>query len=90
MATRGLDGPILSIGSGFLNLNQSRHFPLIGGTTAALVDWRHMNSTNPVPKKPDVEPRPIAVDPIVPGVPVKPVPKPSPEGTSEFWTHVIR
>ena len=49
-----------------------------------------MNSTNPVPEKPDVEPPPMVVDPVVPGVPFKPVPKPSPEGTSEFWTHVIR
>jgi hypothetical protein len=49
-----------------------------------------MNSTNPVPEKPDVEPHPMVVDPVVAGVPVKPVPKPSPEGTSEFWTHVIR
>jgi hypothetical protein len=49
-----------------------------------------MNSTNPVPEKPDVEPHLMVVDPIVPGVPVKPAPKPSPEGTSEFWTHVIR
>jgi hypothetical protein len=71
-------------------LNQSRRFPLIGGTTASLADWTDMNSTNPVPEKPDVEPHPMVVDPVVAGVPVKPVPKPSPEGTSEFWTHVIR
>jgi hypothetical protein len=49
-----------------------------------------MNSTNPVPEKPDVEPHLMVVDAVVAGVPVKPVPKPSPEGTSEFWTHVIR
>jgi hypothetical protein len=26
-----------------------------------------MNSTNPVPEKPDVEPHPMVVDPVVPG-----------------------
>jgi hypothetical protein len=29
------------------------------------------------------------VDPVAPLEPAKPVPKPSPEGTPEFWTHVI-
>jgi hypothetical protein len=30
------------------------------------------------------------VDPVISPEPVKSVPKPSPEGTREFWTHVIR
>jgi hypothetical protein len=33
---------------------------------------------------------PRLVDPAAPTEHVKPVPKPSPEGTPEFWTHVIR
>jgi hypothetical protein len=73
-----------------LDLEPIAALPVDCGTTASLADWGDMNSTNPVPEKPDVGPRPVVVDPVVPGVPVKPVPKPSPEGTSEFWTHVIR
>ncbi len=71
-------------------MNQSRRFPLIGGTTASLADCSDMDSTTPVPEKPDVKPHPMVVAAVVPRAPVKPVPKPSPEGTPEFWTHVIR
>jgi hypothetical protein len=49
-----------------------------------------MNSTNPVPETPVAEPPPVVIDPAAPAVFIKPVPKPSPEGTSEFWKHVIR
>jgi hypothetical protein len=42
-----------------------------------------MNDTDPVPETP-VGPPPVVVDPVAPAV-AKPVPKPSPEGTSEFW-----
>jgi hypothetical protein len=49
-----------------------------------------MNIVNPVSETPIVESPPLVVDPVAPAEPIKPVPKPSPEGSSEFWTHVIR
>jgi hypothetical protein len=49
-----------------------------------------MNLVNSVPETPIVELPPLVVDPVAPAEPIKPVPKPSPEGSSEFWTHVIR
>jgi hypothetical protein len=50
---------------------------------------------NRVPEIPIVGSLPVAVDPSTPAAPrqvpgASPVPKPSPEGTAEFWTHVIR
>jgi hypothetical protein len=44
-----------------------------------------MNNTNEVTETPIVE-----SPPLVPSKPIRPVPTPSPEGSSEFWTHVIR
>jgi hypothetical protein len=73
-------------------LDRSGVVPLLArvGTTASLADWSDMNTTNPVPDTPAVGPPPLVVDPVAPSEPIKPVPKPSPEGTSEFWRHVIR
>jgi hypothetical protein len=48
-----------------------------------------MNDTDPGPETPLVGPPTVVVDPVAPAV-AKPVPRPSPEGSLEFWKHVIR
>jgi hypothetical protein len=50
---------------------------------------RH-DTASSVPETRIVESPPLVVDPVAPAEPITPVPKPSPKGSSEFWTHVIR